>query len=53
MGDLEEALAILTAIDLLVLYQTRNGYVFKLVQPLSREAFGQSHLPPFVRKRNR
>lgn len=39
MGDLEEALAILTAIDLLVLYQTRNGYVFKLVQPLSREAF--------------
>ena len=35
----EEAFAILTAVDLLVLYQTRDAYVLKLQPALNRETF--------------
>lgn len=37
--EVEEALAILTAVDLLVLYQTRDAYVLKLQPALNRETF--------------
>ncbi len=39
MQEVEEALAILTAVDLLVLYQTRDAYVLKLQPALNRETF--------------
>lgn len=39
MRQVEEAFAILTAIDLLVLYQTRDAYVLKLQPALHRETF--------------
>ena len=39
MQEFEEALAILTAVDLLVLYQTRDAYVLKLQPALNRETF--------------
>lgn len=39
MKRLEEALVMLTAIDLLVLYQLPDAYLIKLHQPLGREAF--------------
>lgn len=39
MQEVEEALAILTAVDLLVLYQTRDAYVLKLQPALNREMF--------------
>lgn len=39
MRQVEEALAILTAVDLLVLYQTRDAYVLKLQPALNRETF--------------
>lgn len=39
MKRLEEALVMLTAIDLLVLYQLPEAYLIKLHQPLGREAF--------------
>lgn len=39
MRQVEEALAVLTAIDLLVLYQMRDAYVLKLQPALSRESF--------------
>lgn len=39
MQKVEEALAILTAVDLLVLYQTRDAYVLKLQPALNRETF--------------
>ncbi|MCY7155904.1 DnaD domain protein [Streptococcus gallolyticus subsp. gallolyticus] len=37
--QVEEAFAILTAVDLLVLYQTRDAYVLKLQPALNRETF--------------
>ena len=39
MHQAEEAFAILTAVDLLVLYQTRDAYVLKLQPALNRETF--------------
>lgn len=39
MQEVEEALAILTAVDLLVLYQTRDAYILKLQPALNRETF--------------
>lgn len=39
MRQVEEAFAILTAVDLLVLYQTRDAYVLKLQPALNRETF--------------
>ncbi|MBT0943995.1 DnaD domain protein [Streptococcus lutetiensis] len=39
MQEVEEALAILTAVDLLVLYQTRDAFVLKLQPALNRETF--------------
>lgn len=39
MHQVEEAFAILTAVDLLVLYQTRDAYVLKLQPALNREIF--------------
>ena len=39
MQEVEEALAILTAVDLLVLYQTRDAYALKLQPALNRETF--------------
>lgn len=39
MQEVEEALAILTAVDLLVLYQTRDAYVLKLQPALNCETF--------------
>ncbi len=39
MQEVEEALSILTAVDLLVLYQTRDAYVLKLQPALNRETF--------------
>lgn len=39
MRQVEEAFAILTAIDLLILYQTRDAYVLKLQPALNRETF--------------
>ena len=39
MQEVEEALAILTAVDLLVLYQTRDAYVLKLQPALNLETF--------------
>lgn len=39
MQEVEETLAILTAVDLLVLYQTRDAYVLKLQPALNRETF--------------
>lgn len=39
MHHAEEAFAILTAVDLLVLYQTRDAYVLKLQPALNRETF--------------
>ncbi|MDK7292874.1 helicase loader [Streptococcus macedonicus] len=39
MHQVEEAFAILTAVDLLVLYQTRDAYVLKLQPALNRETF--------------
>lgn len=39
MQEVEEALAILTSVDLLVLYQTRDAYVLKLQPALNRETF--------------
>lgn len=39
MQEVEEALATLTAVDLLVLYQTRDAYVLKLQPALNRETF--------------
>ena len=39
MRQVEEAFAILTAIDLLILYQTRDAYVLKLQPALDRETF--------------
>lgn len=39
MRQVEEAIAILTAIDLLILYQTRDAYVLKLQPALNRETF--------------
>ena len=39
MQEVEEAFAILTAVDLLVLYQTRDAYVLKLQPALTREIF--------------
>ncbi len=39
MQEVEEGLAILTAVDLLVLYQTRDAYVLKLQPALNRETF--------------
>lgn len=39
MQEVEEALAILTAVDLLVLYQRRDAYVLKLQPALNRETF--------------
>lgn len=39
MRQVEEAFAILTAVDLLILYQTRDAYVLKLQPALDRETF--------------
>ena len=39
MQEVEEAPAILTAVDLLVLHQTRDAYVLKLQPALNRETF--------------
>ena len=39
MRQVEETFAILTAVDLLVLYQTRDAYVLKLQPALNRETF--------------
>ena len=39
MRQVEEAFAILTAVDLLILYQTRDAYVLKLQPALNRETF--------------
>lgn len=39
MRQVEEAFAILTAVDLLILYQTRDAYVLKLHPALNRETF--------------
>ncbi|TDE75605.1 helicase loader [Streptococcus vicugnae] len=39
MQEVEEALAILTAVDLLVLYQIRDVYLLKLQPALNRETF--------------
>lgn len=39
MHQTEEAFTILTAVDLLVLYQTRDAYVLKLQPALNRETF--------------
>lgn len=39
MRQVEESFAILTAVDLLVLYQTRDAYVLKLQPALNRETF--------------
>ena len=39
MRQLEESFAILTAVDLLVLYQTHDAYVLKLQPALNRETF--------------
>lgn len=39
MHQMEEAFTILTAVDLLVLYQTRDAYVLKLQPALNRETF--------------
>ncbi|MCY7191876.1 DnaD domain protein [Streptococcus gallolyticus] len=39
MRQVEKAFAILTAVDLLVLYQTRDAYVLKLQPALNRETF--------------
>lgn len=39
MRQVEEAFAILTAVDLLILYQTRDAYVLKLQPTLDRETF--------------
>ena len=39
MRQVEETFAILTAVDLLVLYQTRDAYVLKLQPALNREIF--------------
>ncbi|CBZ48953.1 replication initiation and membrane attachment protein [Streptococcus gallolyticus subsp. gallolyticus ATCC BAA-2069] len=39
MRQVEEAFAILTAVDLLVLYQIRDAYVLKLQPALNRETF--------------
>ncbi|MGY3780513.1 DnaD domain protein [Streptococcus gallolyticus] len=39
MRQVEEAFAILTAVDLLILYQIRDAYVLKLQPALNRETF--------------
>ncbi|SDQ25266.1 replicative DNA helicase loader DnaB [Streptococcus equinus] len=39
MQEVEKALAVLTAVDLLVLYQTRDAYVLKLQPALNRETY--------------